>query len=253
MSGSTGGGRCTPACPAGVAPAGSARGVRHRRAQPADRSQATEVGRRGGDVGAGAQRPQIEVRVVPAHPVEQLGEFGRGPGGHEELCAPGRRGGHRPERQPHPLQPHQRTAPGRFGDIQDVEGAADGEQHRGAGDLGPGASRDVERGAGRDLLGEVQRVCAGGGADRVAARARARGGPRARRHRPAPESCVLGHRRALGRTAAAPRAGSHLTDAADREAHAPSNGSDSPVVTTRRHRSAVRVVVDPSSCGCFRG
>ena len=84
----------------------------------------------------------------------------------------------------------------------------------------------------------------GDGAAVVAARAAAGRGPRSRRDGPAPQPGVLGHRGALGRTAAAPCAGSHLTDAADREAHAPSNGSGSPVVTTRSAVVTFRRPVD---------
>lgn len=189
-----------------------------------------------GDVRTGAQRPQIQIRVVPAHPVEQPGQSGGGPGGDEELGAAGRGHRHRPQRQPHPLHPHQGVPAGCLGDVEHVEGPAHGEQYRGARHLGPGIRGGAQGGARRHLTGEVQRVRAGGRARGVAARAGARRGTRAGSHRPAPESCVLGHRGRAGPAAATPRAGPHLPDAADREAHAPSNGSDSPVVTTRRPR-----------------
>ncbi|CAM5341641.1 Signal recognition particle receptor FtsY [Streptomyces cyaneofuscatus] len=239
-AGVTTGGRRTPASPAAAAPAGSGGRVQHRGPQPADRAEAAEVGGRGGDVRARAQRPQVQVRVVPAHAVEQAGQFGGGPGGDEELRPAGRRHRHRAQRQPHPLQPHQRPPPGLLRHVQDVEGAAHRQQHRGARGLGPGVRRAVQAGARRDLPGEAQRMGAGGRAGPLPARAGAVAGAGAWRHRPAPEPGVLGHRGGLGAAASPPYAGTFLADAADREAHAPSNGSDSSVVTTRSARVTLR-------------
>lgn len=228
----TTGGICRRGCRAAAWPAGERRPCPAPGAQPADRAEAAEVRRGSGDVRAAAQRAQVQVRVVPAHPVEQPGQPGRGPGGDEELCTAGRRHRHRAQRQAHPLHPHQCAPPRRLGDVEHVERPAHGEQHRGARHLGPGVRGHAEGGARRHLAGEVQRVRAGGGARRVTARADARRGAGTRRHRPAPESCVFGDRGRPGSTAAPSRAGPHLPDAADREAHAPSNGCDSPVVTT---------------------
>ena len=96
-----------------------------------------------------------------------------------------------------------------------------------------------QRGPGRQLLAEGQRMGAGGGAVGGAARAVRTAAARADRAGagddiPAPQPGVLRHRRDLGRAGAAPGAGTHLADAADREAHAPSNGWCVPVVTSRR-------------------
>lgn len=128
---------------------------------------------------------------------------------------------------------------GFLGHLDDVEGAADGEQHRGPRVSAPGLGDLVEGGSGRDRRREGQWMRPRRAATRMTAGAVAGGcrGPCAGDHVPAPQSGVLRHRRALRRPASTPSAGTELLGAAaaaDREAHAhaPSNGSDVPVVTT---------------------
>lgn len=221
----------TPGSPATAAPQAASWPSRGRGAEPVDRAEAGAVGGRGRDVRAGAQAVQVERGVVPAHAVEQLGQFGRGAGGDEEVGAAVRGGGHGAHREPHAFEPDQGAAAGRLGDLDDVEGAAHGKHHRGAGELAPGLRHFVEGGTGRDDGGEVQGVCARRWAVGPAARAGPGGGPGAGRHVPAPQPGELGHGRALRGAAAATRAGPDFADAADREAHAPSNGSSTQVVT----------------------
>lgn len=66
------------------------------------------------------------------------------------------------------------------------------------------------------------------------------GGPCAGHRVPAPEPRELGDGGALGRATAPARAGADLANAADREAHAPSNGSDAPMVTQRSNDVTLR-------------
>lgn len=203
------------------------------------------VGGRGGQERADAQGAQVEVGVVPAHPVQQLRQLGCSARGDEELGPAVRGRGDRPERQAHPLEADQRAAPGLLRDLDDVEGAAHGEQDRGARVPAPGLGDLVEGGAGRDGRCEGQWMRPRRAAIRMTAGAVADGGRGAGAgdHVPAPQPGVLRDRRALRRPAAAPRAGTELLGAAaaaDREAHAhaPSNGSDAPVVTTSAGRDA---------------
>lgn len=215
--------------------------------QPADRAEPAEVGRGSGDVRPGAQTVQVQVGVVPAHPVQQLRQLGGRAGGDEEAGPAGGGGAHRAQRQPHPFEPDQRPAAGRLGDLDHVEGRADRQQQGRAGVLRPGLGRVVEAGARRDRFREGEGVRARGRTRRVAAGALPGDGARAGNHVPAPQSCVLGHRCALrGAYAAACAAGPHLTNAADRETHAPSNGSSAPVVTTRSTAVTLRHGPSPS-------
>lgn len=206
--------------------------VQRRRAQPADGAEAAQVRGRGRDVGARPQALEVQAGIIPAHPVQQPRELRGRSGRHEELRPPRRRRADRTQREPHPLQPDQGAPPGRLRHLDHVEGAPQRQQDRRSRIPRPGPRRLAEARARRHRLGERERMrprCHTGG---TPAGALAGNGPRTREHVPAPQSGVLRHCRALRAADAASCAGPHLTNAADREAHAPSNGSDAPVVTT---------------------
>ena len=213
------------------------------------RSQRTSARRRRRHVSCRAGRAaQVEAGVVPAHPVEQPGEFGDGARGDEEVGAARRRRGHRAQREPHPLQPHQRPPPRRCRHVEDVEGPPDRQQHRRARDTattpwsrrpgwrppGPRArSRADARPASRTAeLPQEHSPFSGPGARHATSQP----------HRPVYSATAV---TSLVRVVRAERPrrqepGRGLLDApaaADREAHAPSNGSAAPVVTTPVTRS----------------
>ena len=177
-----------------------ARRLQRGRTQPPHRSEPAEVGGRRGDVLALAPAAQIEVGVVPAHPVEQLGQFGGGSGGDQEPRPAVRRRRDRAQRHAHPLQPHQGALSGRLGHLDHVEETSRRKQQRRSRDTGPGFTRLREGGTGGDLQGRVQRVGPGGGAGDGPARAlhpaAGAGGAGARDHVPAPQPRVLRDSRA---------------------------------------------------------
>ncbi|SCF67991.1 hypothetical protein GA0115256_111365 [Streptomyces sp. DconLS] len=238
----------TPASPAAAGPPGAGRGVEGGRPQPAHRTPAAPVAGRRGDVRTGPEAAQIKgARVVPAHAVQQPGQLGRGARGHEEMGPALGGHGHRTQRQAHPLQPDQGLPAGRLGDLHDVEGAAHRQQHRGTRALRPRLGHIVQRGPGRHLGREVERMRARLRTVLEPAGAGARRGPRARHHVPAPQPGELGDGGALRGPATPTRAGADLANAADREAHAPSNGSSAPVVTTRNETEAERNATAPTA------
>src|SRR5690606_17958582 len=131
------------------------------------------------------------------------------------------------------------------------------------GEPGPGLGHLVQRRPRGDARGEVQRVRARRPAVRPPTGAGAGGGPGAREDVPAPQAGVLRHGGGVRGAAAATRAGPDVADApadTDREAHAPSNGSDVPVVTQRtrnvtlcfRLPPAVRPTRRPEAVGVVR-
>ena len=129
---------------------------------------------------AGAQAAQVQLGVVPAHPVEQLRQFGGGARGDEEL-GPARPGSRSPGRAAAPSAP---AGPARGGPAGSATSITSKDRPTGSSTAAPGTSPQasvdlVEGGAGRDRR-----------------RAKARGGRPARRSR----------RRAAGAGAAAPRA-----------------------------------------------
>lgn len=225
----------TPACPAAAAPPGAGGGVQGGGAEPAHRAEAGAVRRRRRDVRTASQAAQVQGgRVVPAHAVQQVRQGRRGARGDEELGTAVRGGGDRPDRQAHPLQPRQGVAPGGLRHLDHVERPPHGQHHRGARELRPERRHLVQRSARADHRRVLQGVGARGPAARTPAGAGPGEGAHARHHVPAPQSRVLRHDRAVRGAAPPPRAGPDVTDAptdADREAHAPSNGSDVPVVT----------------------
>ena len=232
-----------PASPAAAGPPAASSPCPGRRAQPAHRAEAAAVGRRGRDVGAGAEAAQVEGgRVVPAHAVEQLGQFGGGAGGDEELGAALGGGGDRAEGQAHALQPGQGAAPGGLGDLDHVEGAARraaSPRRRGT----PPRPRSLRRAWRRPGPRGAKSSGWAPGAAAVGARRTSRRPPPARApgttsqpHSPVNSATAVHSeerpRRRRGRT--------DLPDAADREAHAPSNGSGAPVVTRRTRNVTLR-------------
>lgn len=224
------------------------RRVQVRWTQPADGAAAAPVGGRRGQIVAGAQPAHVQRGgVVPAHAVQQAGQPGRRSGGDEEVGAAVRAGRHRAQGQAHALHAHQGPSCGGLGDLDRVEGTPEREHHRGVRRAGPGPGDLLQRGARRDLGGGLEGMRAGGGAVPAAAGAGPGDGPCAAHHVPPPQAGVLGHRRALGgavRPAAPPGAGADLAHPADREAHAPSNGSATRSVTVRMRN--VTLCVAPS-------